>query len=325
MRAPDADCIVVSMDGRSGLPDVYDPLFENFRIVDSEDDSIVRDVARNARWLDAPGCLFQRNNFVLDADIRTEGVIKPGLFVTVVLKGAGGGGPRQGTQRFRHSNNSIAVMALREPTLWDGDAPRGARMHAAGVAFPLPSLERMGLRDEFLALFPPGRAFFATTFRASPRILAIAAEMISPSVEGRTGELLLSAHATELLARTIVALGAGSDMDAVNDPKRFRLHAVRDLIENDLRHPWTIAELARHAGLSRRSFNAQFHRVFGTSASDYLRASRLKSAREALLHQGLTVTEAAYAVGYTNPANFSTAFRRHFGYVPSTCRSEKSS
>lgn len=313
------------MDGRTGLPEVYDPLFENFRIVDSEDDSLVRDVARHAQWLDAPGCLFQRNNFVLDADIRTEGVIKPGLFLTVVLKGAGSGGPRKGTQRFRYTGNSIAVMALREPTPWGGDAPRGAQMHAAGVAFPLASLERMGLRDEFLALFPPERAYFVTTFKAPPRILAIAAEMISPSVEGRAGELLLSAYATELLARTIVALRAGNDMDAVTDPKRLRLQAVRDLIEGDLRHPWTIAELARHAGLSRRSFNAQFHRAFGASASDYLRISRLKSAREALLHQGLTVTEAAYAVGYANPANFSTAFRRHFGYVPSSCQREKSS
>ncbi|WP_349628134.1 helix-turn-helix transcriptional regulator [Bradyrhizobium lablabi] len=283
------------------------------------------DVARHAQWLETPGCLFQRNNFVLDSEIRTEGVIKPGLFLTVVLKGAGGGGPRKGTQRFRYSNNSIAVLALREPTLWGGDAPRGAQMQAAGVAFPLASLERIGLREEFLALFSDERAFFVTTFKAPPRILAIAAEMISPSAEGRAGELLLAAHATELLARIIVALRAGNDMGAVTDPRRMRLQAVRELIESDLRHAWTIAELARHAGLSRRSFNAQFHRLFGTSASEYLRTSRLKSAREALLHQGLTVTEAAYAVGYTNPANFSTAFRRHFGYVPSSCQRDKAS
>ena len=45
-------------------------------------------------------------------------------------------------------------------------------------------------------------------------------------------------------------------------------------------------------------------------------------AREALVYQNMTVTEAADLVGYTNPANFATAFRKHFGSVPSLHRSQ---
>ena len=316
------------MDARSGSPHIYDRIFERFHIIDSEDDSLMQEAARNTQWLETPGCLFQRSNFVLDTEVRTEGVIKPGLFLSVVLKGSGGGGPRKGThkgpQRLRYTNNSITVLALREPTPWGGDAPRGSHVQAAGVAFPFPSLERIGLREEFLALFPEDQNFFFTSFKAPPRMQALAAEMISPLAAGRAGELLLAAQATELLARTMDTLRAGNDeMAGIIDPKRLRLQAVRDLIASDLRHPWTIAELARHAGISRRSFNAQFHRSFGSSAADYLRTSRLESAREALLHQGLTVTEAAYAVGYANPANFSTAFRKHFGYVPSSCQRDR--
>jgi AraC-like DNA-binding protein len=215
-------------------------------------------------------------------------------------------------------------MALREPTPCGGDAPRGAHMRAASIAFPVSSLERLGLRNEFLDLFGAQDATaFVASIKASPRLQAIAMEMITPAAEGRTGELLLSAHATEILARVMVALRAKDDGGAVTDQRRMRLQAVRNLIESDLRHPWTIAELARHAGLGRRSFNAQFHRMYGVSASDYLRTSRLASARESLLHQGLSVMEAAYAVGYANPANFSTAFRKHFGYVPSSCHRDK--
>lgn len=304
-------------------PHIYDRIFEKFRIVGSEDDQLVQEAARQAQWLKAPGCVFQRNNFVLGSEIQTEGVIKPGLFLSVILKGAGSNGPRKGTQRLRYTNNSVTVLAVKEPTPWGGEAPRGAEMQAVGVAFPVTSLERIGLREEFLALFAEGRDYFFTTFSASPRIQALAAEMITPIGQGRTSDLLLAAQATEILARTMETLRAGNDTAGASDPKRLRLQAVRDLIASDLRHPWTIAELARHAGLSRRTFNAQFHRSFGTSATDYLRASRLTSAREALLHQGLTVTEAAYAVGYANPANFATAFRKHFGYVPSSCQRDK--
>jgi AraC-like DNA-binding protein len=305
------------------MPHIYDHIFEQFRIVDPDDNdrSIVEDFASRTQWLETPGCLFQRNNMVLSTRIRTEGVIKAGLFVSVILKGAGSGRARKGATRISYSDASIVVMALKEPTLWDGDAPRGAHMQAAGVAFPLASLERLGLMDEFIGLFDTrDQNIFVASLKASPRIKAIAMEMISPVADGRTAELLLSAHATEMLARAMLALRGNEGVSLVSDHKRLRLQAVRELIESDLRHPWTIAELARHAGVSRRSFTAQFHRVYGVSASEYLRTSRLKSAREALLHQGLSVTEAAYAVGYANPANFSTAFRRHFGYVPSSCQ-----
>jgi AraC-like DNA-binding protein len=309
----------------SSVPHVYDRIFERFRIVNSEDTSLADAYSEYAEWLESPGCVFQRNNFMLDSRIRSDGVVKPGLFVTVVLKAAGTGGPRKGAPRFRYSDNSIVVMALKESTPCEGDAPRGAQMRAAGMAFPLSSLEEMGLTDDFLKLFPEDRSVFVASLKAPPRIQAIAAEMLAPMAKGRAGELLLSAHATEILARTMVALRAGDGLGAPPGEKQMRLQSVRNLIRADLRHPWTIAELARHAGLSRRSFNVQFLRLYGVSAADYLRTSRLVAAREALLHQGMSVTEAAYTVGYGNPANFSTAFRKHFGYVPSSCHPGKSS
>jgi len=305
---------------------IYDHIFETFRVVGFDDDSFIDRHAGQAQWLDTPGCLFQRNNVVLDCDVRTEGVIKAGLFVSVVLKASGEYRPRNGSKHYRYSDDSVAVMALREPTMWDGESPRGAQMQAAGLAFPLASLERLGLRQEFLDLFGAGHEnIFVTTLRASPRVRAIAMEMISPIADGRPAELLLSAHATEILSRTILALRGDDKVGRVSDPKRLRLQTLGDLIKSDLRHPWTIAELARHAGLGRRTFNTQFHRVYGVSASAYLRNSRLASAREALLHERLSVTEAAYAVGYASSANFSTAFRKHFGYAPSRCLDGKPS
>jgi AraC-like DNA-binding protein len=306
------------------MPHIYEHIFETFRVVGSDDSSIVDRFADQAQWLDTPGCLFQRNNVVLTSQIRTEGMIKAGLFISVVLKGTGGTRSREGATQVRYTDDSIAIMALREATLWDGDAPRGAHMQAAGIAFPVSSLERLGLRDEFIKLFGPQNPnVFVAQLQASPRVKAIAMEMISPVAEGRAAELLLSAHATEILARAMLALQGNEKVGPVSDQKRLRLQAVGDLIKSDLRHPWTIAELARHAGLGRRIFNAQFHRMYGVSASDYLRQSRLAAAREALLYQGLSVTEAAYSVGYANSANFSTAFRRHFGYVPSRCHRNK--
>jgi hypothetical protein len=77
---------------------IYHRLFEQFRILDSEDASRSNDFAGAARWLELPGCLFQRNDVIPDSTIRTEGVIKPGLFVSIVLPGSGQGGPPRATK-----------------------------------------------------------------------------------------------------------------------------------------------------------------------------------------------------------------------------------
>ena len=301
---------------------IYHRIFDQFRILDSANATRAHDFASAARWLESPGCLFQRNDLLLDGRLRTEGVIKPGLFVTVVLKGAGRGGPRRGAKRFHYSENSIVVMALRKPVACGGEAPAGTHMLAAGLAFPKASIERLGLQQEFLGLFEQdGGEAFVATLKAPPRIIAMATEMLRPTLEGRAEELLLSAYATEILARVISLAGDRAHIEASVDHRRHRLLAVRDAIDADLRRPWKISELARRAGISRRSFNAHFRRVFGVSASEYLRSRRLECARDAMVEQGISVNEAAYVAGYGNPANFATAFRRHFGHAPSKSRS----
>jgi len=197
-------------------------------------------------------------------------------------------------------------------------------MFAAGLAFPMASIDRLGLQQEFLDLFSEeGTDEFVVALKAPPRILAMATEMLSPTLKGRAEELLLSAHAMEILARVISIAGQRARMVVSDDHKQRRLRAVRDTMDADLRRPWKISELARQAGISRRSFNTHFRRAFGMSASQYLRIRRLESARDALVHQGVSVNDAAYLAGYNNPANFATAFRRRFGHAPSRYRSQQ--
>jgi hypothetical protein len=74
---------------------IYRRLFDPFRTFDSEEASRSNDFAGAARWLELPGCRFQRNDVIPDSTRRAEGVIKPGLFVCIVLQGSGQGGPRR--------------------------------------------------------------------------------------------------------------------------------------------------------------------------------------------------------------------------------------
>jgi AraC-like DNA-binding protein len=150
----------------------------------------------------------------------------------------------------------------------------------------------------------------------SPQIRALAEEMLDPPAEGGIGHLLAEAHATEMMARALSAFADKDDAIKLNERDRTAVRRVRDLLESDLSYDWTLAELAKQAGLSARSLNTKFRIAFGASVFEYLKCRRLEFAHETLMQRRLSVSEIAYQVGYESPANFATAFRRHFGYVP---------
>lgn len=83
---------------------------------------------------------------------------------------------------------------------------------------------------------------------------------------------------------------------------------------------WTVAELAREAGLSRSHFAERFTSVVGRPPLTYLAEWRMHRGR-ALLREGvLRVGEVARRVGYGSEASFSNAFRRTMGVAPSEYR-----
>lgn len=81
---------------------------------------------------------------------------------------------------------------------------------------------------------------------------------------------------------------------------------------------WTVAELAREAGLSRSTFFERFRREVGTAPMDYLANWRMALAKD-LLRQGRAgVAQVAERVGYSSASTFSVAFARHVGVPPMT-------
>lgn len=80
--------------------------------------------------------------------------------------------------------------------------------------------------------------------------------------------------------------------------------------------PWTVAELAKAAALSRSTFFDRFTRTVGVPPMEYLLAWRMERAKDLLRRDALTVAEVAERVGYGSTSTFSVAFRRHVGEPP---------
>lgn len=96
-------------------------------------------------------------------------------------------------------------------------------------------------------------------------------------------------------------------------------HALA-LMHEDLASPWTVAELARRAHISRASMAARFHTAVGQPPMTYLKTWRLALAADRLASSSATTAAIAAEVGYSSAFAFSTAFSRAFGVSPTGYR-----
>ncbi len=81
-------------------------------------------------------------------------------------------------------------------------------------------------------------------------------------------------------------------------------------------HNWTVAELAKAAGLSRSTFFERFRRAVGVAPMDYLLTWRMALAQNLLRRRQAGIAEVAKRVGYSSASTFSVAFARHVGVPP---------
>lgn len=80
--------------------------------------------------------------------------------------------------------------------------------------------------------------------------------------------------------------------------------------------PWTVAELAREAALSRSTFFERFRASVGVAPMEYLLQWRMALAKDMLRRGVGGIAEIAEQVGYRSASTFSVAFARHVGLPP---------
>jgi len=102
-----------------------------------------------------------------------------------------------------------------------------------------------------------------------------------------------------------------------------RMSRVVAYIEDHYSEPLTLDGLAEMACMSRNTLIRAFRRCYGTTPMDYLIRRRLRRSTELLLRREATVTEVAYAVGFSNSSYYARQFRRRYGRSPSRYRREQ--
>ncbi|WP_434449067.1 AraC family transcriptional regulator [Lentzea sp. E54] len=105
----------------------------------------------------------------------------------------------------------------------------------------------------------------------------------------------------------------GAQADEVVGPVLRAMHARPE-------KAWTLALLAKEAGVARTTLAGRFAKLVGVPPLTYLTEWRMSVAADLLAESGATVASVARKVGYADAFGFSVAFKRVHGLSPSECR-----
>ena len=100
------------------------------------------------------------------------------------------------------------------------------------------------------------------------------------------------------------------------------VHKAMLWLEQDLRKPSTLGDLAERLGLSRRQLERRFERDIGLTPAAYRHRLRLERGRWLLSHSDLDLTAIALECGFSDASSFSRAVRRSFGAPPGALRNK---
>jgi AraC family transcriptional regulator, arabinose operon regulatory protein len=99
-----------------------------------------------------------------------------------------------------------------------------------------------------------------------------------------------------------------------------RIAELRQRIERDLAHEWTVEDMAAACGEALSSFRRHWQEEIGIAPARYLAELRMREACRLLVEEDAPVVAIAATVGFSDPLYFSRRFRQVTGEAPSVYR-----
>jgi AraC-like DNA-binding protein/mannose-6-phosphate isomerase-like protein (cupin superfamily) len=96
----------------------------------------------------------------------------------------------------------------------------------------------------------------------------------------------------------------------------MRVAEVLSHLESHVQEASSLDELARVGGMSKRSLIRAFHEATGMTPIEYALQLRISRAASLLRNEPVTVTEAAFRVGFNDSNYFTRQFRKRLGVSP---------
>ncbi|MDJ0874652.1 MAG: AraC family transcriptional regulator [Desulfobacterales bacterium] len=245
------------------------------------------------------------------------------------------------TQRFpRHSHDGFAVGVIEDGAL--GFYYRGANVVASPGAINLANPDephtghaadasgwtyRMYYMSpdllqqvaDLISDRPVGFPFFQEGVLHDPQLAGSLRGLHADWEEKRVGRLEAQSRFMEMLVRLIRRHADAPPRSRPVGCENGAVERAREYLEDCYGEDLSIQELAAVAGLSPYHFIRVFGRQTGLPPHTYLTQIRVRRVR-AMLRDGLSVAEAAYAAGFSDQSHLTRHFKRLTGITPGKYR-----
>jgi len=97
-----------------------------------------------------------------------------------------------------------------------------------------------------------------------------------------------------------------------------KLFGIKRILEENIYSQLpTIKQLAQTVAMSETKLKTDFKSLFGTSIYKYYLLLKMEVGKQLIESRAGTISEISFRLGYSNPAQFSAQFRKHYGVAPS--------
>jgi AraC family transcriptional regulator, transcriptional activator of the genes for pyochelin and ferripyochelin receptors len=231
---------------------------------------------------------------------------------------------RAGVARRNHYNLTFLPESHCELSLKKGE------YESFGVEFMPDYLRKLGkdnapLFREFVLSVLEGRPSSITEAHhvANSQIMDIVNELVHFRYPGTLPSLYIKSKVVDLLRLSIENIYiADSDrtVRGMSSSDLKALTAVKEFLLVNLDNPGTLPEIAIRTGINEFKLKTGFKKAFGKSVIAFVHEERLQRAKFLITETDLPMKLVAVKAGYRSLSNFTTAFRKLFGYPPGTLK-----
>ncbi len=105
--------------------------------------------------------------------------------------------------------------------------------------------------------------------------------------------------------------------------QEFMERAANAVLSNLVKSDFDVEEFAGKLHMNRRQLARKLKALTDQTPQEYIIQIRLRTAIELMLNQDMNISQAAYEVGFSEPANFSQSFSKVYGQSPKNYLKEK--